>query len=67
MGCFPVKPLPQTQITPPDFRIHKKKSDSDDDQEVLNHFLSFCQDDFVKLDLAKNQLRNRRILCAVYS
>ena len=67
MGCFPVKPLTQTQMTPPDFRIKKKKSDSDDEREVMNHFLSFCKDDYVQLDLAKNQLRNRRILCAVYS
>ena len=66
MGCITLKPLQRTKISVPDFRIKHKRPDSDDEIEDLKNFISSCPDEFIQLDLEKNELRRRRmIICGL--
>ena len=59
MGCITSKPLHRTKISVPDFRIKHKKQDSDNKLEIFRDFIS---EEFIQLDLEKNELRRRRML-----
>ena len=62
MGCITLKPSQRTKISIPDFRRKNNISDPDDELEALKNFISLCPEEFVQLDLEKNELRGRRMI-----
>ena len=62
MGCIPSKPIQRAKILAPDFRIKHKKPDLDEEFEVFRDFLLPSPEEFIQLNLEKNELWQRRIL-----
>ena len=61
MGCIVSKPSHREKFNAPDFRLKRRKPDSDEELEVLRDFISLSPEESIRLDIEKNELWKRRM------